>query len=191
MSTDHLSPRNRAAALACIIISCKLLLRVHAFTPQSKQIYIVHRHQHLSKNHHIISLDASIDDDSEENDTSYDDNENSELLNELRDKKKAFGKDLPINDEFQQAAKDSENAFLAAMLEESQNFKEIKSEKGSDAAVSEFRQRIQEGDESQRLEDATNNAASEEGLMDKKWFVQQMEEGMEETEEENDDDAWQ
>jgi hypothetical protein len=189
MSTNHLaSSRKRAGAIASIlcIISCKNLPGVHAFTTPSKQTYFVHIHQHLCTNHNIIRLRASKDDDSEK-----DDEENNALLNELRDKKKeTFGTDIPLNDELQQAAKNSENAFLAAMLEQTQSFKEIKSEKGGDAAVSEFRRRIQEGDEAQRLEDA-NNAAQAEVSIDKKWFVQQMEEGMKESEEGIDDDSWQ
>jgi len=192
MDSDDLpSPRKRATSpsLATIIIlciiSCKLLVGVHAFAPQPlKQTCIVYNHQNRSFNH-ITRLHASIDD--------VDDDESDALLNELRDKKKdAFGKDIPSSDELEQAAKNAENSFLAAMLEQSQTFKEIKSEKGGDAAVSEFRRRIQEGDEAQRLEDA-KAAAEESGeeSMDKKWFVQQMEEGiMEEVEEEIEDD-WQ
>mmetsp|Transcript_27126 Transcript_27126/g.40984 ORF Transcript_27126/g.40984 Transcript_27126/m.40984 type:complete len:198 (+) Transcript_27126:89-682(+) len=192
MDSDDLpSPRKGTtspslATIILCIISCKLLVGVHAFAPQpSKQTCIVQRPQNLSFNH-ITRLHASIDD--------VDDDESDALLNELRDKKnKAFGKDIPSSDELEQAAKNAENAFLAAMLEQSQTFKEIKSEKGGDAAVSEFRRRIQEGDEAQRLEDA-KAAAEESGeqSMDKKWFVQQMEEGiMEEIEEEIEDDSWQ
>jgi len=193
MDSDDLpSQRKRAtspslATIILCIMSCKLFVGVHAFAPQpSKQTCILHRPQNLPFNH-ITRLHASIDD--------VDDDESDALLNELRDKKKkAFGKEIPSNDELQQAAKNAENAFLAAMLEQSQTFKEIKSEKGGDAAVSEFRRRIQEGDEAQRLEDAKKAAAEESGeeSMDKKWFVQQMEEGiMEEIEEESDDDYWQ
>ncbi|KAK1735369.1 hypothetical protein QTG54_013983 [Skeletonema marinoi] len=190
MDSDDLpSPRKRAtsslATIILCIISCKLLVGVHAFAPQpSKQTCILHRPQNLPFNH-ITRLHASIDD--------VDDDESDALLNELRDKKKkAFGKDLPSSDELEQAAKNAENDFLAAMLEQSQTFKEIKSEKGGDAAVSEFRRRIQEGDEAQRLEDA-KAAAEESGeeSMDKKWFVQQMEGIMEEIEEEFEDDSWQ
>ena len=133
---------------------CKLLLEVRAFTPLPlKNTCIAYRYQHRLTNE-IALLHASMDDDSE-NDTSYDDDENDALLNELRDKKKeAFGADIPTNEELQQAAKNAENAFLAAMLEQTQKFKEIKTEKGGDAAVSEFTRRIQEEDEAQRLEDA-------------------------------------
>ena len=193
-----LSLRNRATAFAsilCCMYTCKLLPEVHAFTSPRplKQTCIVNRRQHHSTNT-ITLLHASIGDDSE-SDTSYEgDDDDDALLNELRDKKKqAFGKDIPSNYELQQAAKNAENAFLAAMLEQTQTFKEIKSEKGVDAAVLEFRKRIQEGDEAQRLEDA--NAASEESgekSTDKEWFVQQMEEGiMELSEEENSNDSWQ
>mmetsp|Transcript_11412 Transcript_11412/g.16861 ORF Transcript_11412/g.16861 Transcript_11412/m.16861 type:complete len:201 (-) Transcript_11412:232-834(-) len=194
MDSDDLPSQRKRAIILCIM-SCKLLVGVHAFAPLTplKQTCIVYIHQNLSFNR-ITCLHASIGDDPE-NDTSYDDDESDALLNELRDKKKkAFGKEIPSNDELQQAAKNAENAFLAAMLEQSQTFKEIKSEKGGDAAVSEFRRRIQEGDEAQRLEDAKKAAAEESGeeSMDKKWFVQQMEEGiMEEIEEESDDDSWQ
>lgn len=191
---DVISLRNRATALAsilCCMCSCKILQEAYAFTPLRPltQTCIVNRRQHHSTSI-ITFLQASIDDESE-SDTSYGDDDDDALLNELRDKKKkAFGKDIPSNDELQQAAKNAENAFLAAMLEQTQTFKEIKYEKGGDAAVSEFRRRIQEGDEAQRLEDA-NTAASEESMV-REQLVQQMEEGiMEQPEEESGDDSWQ
>mmetsp|Transcript_14106 Transcript_14106/g.23166 ORF Transcript_14106/g.23166 Transcript_14106/m.23166 type:complete len:195 (+) Transcript_14106:148-732(+) len=194
MGSNDLSPINRVslAFISLCMMRCKLLLEVHAFTSlQLKHTRIACRCQHQFKNS-ITLLHASIDNDSENN--TCDDDQNDAILNELRDKKKeAFGTDIPSNDELQQAAKNAENAFLAAMLEQTQNFKEIKSELGGDAAVTEFRRRIQEGDEAQRLEDANAaSKASREESIDTKLFVQQMEEGITgEIEEENHDDSWQ
>ena len=159
---------------------------MHAFTPASTQINIVHRYKNLSTNT-LTLIHATSD--AEEDVYSMDD-ENDALLNELRDKKKeTFGKDIPINEEFEEAAKNSENSFLAAMLEQSQSFKELKSEKGAEAAVSEFRRRIQEEDESQRIK--YEQAASEEAIVQEK-IVQQIEEEMEDIEEEREDgNSWQ
>lgn len=197
MSTVHhsASPRKRAGALASIfcIMTSKLLLGAHAFATPSRQTYTVHILHHPLCINNVIRRHASIDGDSE-SDTSYDDEESNSLLNELRDKKKeTFGTDIPLNEELQQAAKSSENAFLAAMLEQTQNFKAIKAEMGGDAAVSEFRRRIQEGDEAQRLEDAKAAADLAEVSMDNKRFVQQqqMEQVKQEIEEESNDDSWQ
>ena len=176
---------------------CKLLLllEVRAFTPLPiKHTCIACRYQHRLTNE-IALLHASIDDDSENDTSYYDDDENDALLNELRDKKKeAFGADIPSNEELQQAAKNAENAFLAAMLEQTQKFKEIKTEKGGDAAVSEFTRRLQEEDEAQRLEDAeAASKISGDESMNAKLFVQQMEKGITEDSEEEEvhHDSWQ
>ena len=192
-SNSVLSSRNRAATALGFVMLCMnrckllLLLEVRAFTPLPlENTCIACRYRHRCTNE-IALLHASIDDDSE-NDTSYDDDENDALLNELRDKKKeAFGADIPSNEELQQAAKNAENAFLAAMLEQTQKFKEIKTEKGGDAAGSEFTRRIQE-EEAQRLEDAdAASKVSGEESMDAKLLVQQMEKGITEDSEEEED----
>lgn len=149
---------------------------------------------------HHIHLHASKD--RPDGDKYNDDEEDNAILNELRDKKKeTYGTDIPKTDELQQAAKNAENAFLAAMLEQSQQFKEIKSEQGGNAAVSEFRRRIQKGDEAQRLENEKNAAAAAaleddkgEESVDKTSFVQQMNESLVEEEEADNEegkDAWQ
>jgi len=174
------------------IISCNKLSGVHAFNipPASIQASIAQHHQVYNTNNNLNNnlLRSSKDDDSESAASYYDDDENNSLLKELRDRKKeTYGKDIPTNDELKKAAKDAENAFLAAMLEQTQQFKEIKSEKGGDAAVTEFRRRIQE-EEVQRLED--DNAAVLEESIDKKWFVKQIKEKLFK-ESDEDSDAWQ
>lgn len=138
-----------------------------------------------------------------------DDDENDEsLLDELRNTKNdLFGADIPSNDELQNAAQDAENAFLAAMLEQTQQFRRIKSEKGSDGAVEVFMERIQEEDEAGRMlegkvaGDGGGARAGGEESIDRKWFVQQMQDENDENEEkrldegnnndDRNDNAWQ
>jgi hypothetical protein len=194
-------------SILCINNSRWRLLEVQSFAPSPTLTSITlskQAHQHHYTIHHNINLHASNDNsDTSSSSSSYNDDneEDNAILNELKDKKKeTYGTDIPQTDELQQAAKDAENAFLAAMLEQSQQFKEIKSEQGGDAAVSEFRRRIQKGDEAQRLENEKNAAAAavaaleddDEGEMR---FVQQLNESLVEEEEEPDNkegkDAWQ
>ena len=74
--------------------------------------------------------------------------EDNALLNELRQQaQQKLGADIPNTDEFKEAAKAAENDFLAAMLEESNKFKEIKSNEGSDKACQVFMEEIQQSDE--------------------------------------------
>lgn len=73
------------------------------------------------------------------------------LREELRrTKKELFGADIPTNDELRDAAKNAEDAFLAAMLEQTREFREIKSAEGSEGAVDAFMERIREEDERSR-----------------------------------------
>ena len=213
-SHETSSPRRKAAPVAslifisilCIINNSRWPLEVQSFAPSPPQTSITittlskqaHAQRHYTIHH--INLHASKDN-SDTSSSSYNDDDNEEdnaILNELRDKKKeTYGTDIPQTDELQQAAKDAENAFLAAMLEQSQQFKEIKSEQGGDAAVSEFRRRIQKGDEDQRMENEKNAAAAAAALEDdegEESFVQQLDESLEEENEaENKEgkDAWQ
>ena len=74
--------------------------------------------------------------------------EDNALLNELRQQAQAkLGADIPNTDEFKEAAKAAENDFLAAMLEQSNKFKEIKSNEGSDKACEIFMKELQKSDE--------------------------------------------
>ena len=84
-----------------------------------------------------------------ENEEDIDSNdEDNALLNELRQQaQQKLGADIPNTDEFKEAAKAAENDFLAAMLEESNKFKEIKSNEGSDKACEIFMKEIQQSDE--------------------------------------------
>ena len=66
-----------------------------------------------------------------------------------------FGTDIPIDEELRQSAINAENAFLEAMLEQTSQFKQLKSELGSDRAVEMFMGRIQEAD-AQRDETSQN-----------------------------------
>jgi len=109
-----------------------------------------------------------------------------------------FGKDIPVNEELQRAAQNAENSFLSAMLEQTQQFKKIKQEEGSDRAVEVFMQRIQE--EQNPGQDALSeegDGAGEEDAGDSianKWFVQRMQEEQNpiiNTECDEFDDAWQ
>lgn len=89
---------------------------------------------------------------------------NDEMLDELRGKKKdLFGADIPSTDELKDAARDAEDAFLAAMLEQTKQFRRIKTEEGSEKAVDVFMEKIQRGDERSRLEDEKSMEALMEG----------------------------
>jgi len=109
-----------------------------------------------------------------------------------------FGKDIPVNEELQRAAQNAENSFLSAMLEQTQQFKKIKQEEGSDRAVEAFMQRIQE--EQNPGQDALSEEGDGVGEEDagdsiaNKWFVQRMQEEQKpiiNTECDEFDDAWQ
>jgi hypothetical protein len=209
-SHETSSPRRKAAPAAslifisilCIINNSRWLLEAQPFAPptQTSTITTLSKQAHAQHHYtiHHIRLHASKDN-SDASSYNDDNEEDNAILNELRDKKKeTYGTDIPQTDELQQAAKNAENAFLAAMLEQSQQFKEIKSEQGGDAAVSEFRRRIQKGDEAQRLENEKNAAAAALEDDDDKGetrFVQQLKESLVEEEEEADNkegkDAWQ
>ena len=83
----------------------------------------------------------------EPDDEIYDKN-NESLHYELSVMKRdMFGMDIPSNDELMAAAQNSENDFLAAMLEQTQQFQQIKVEEGSERACQVFMERIQADDE--------------------------------------------
>ena len=106
----------------------------------------------LTSIRHAISLYSRKGSPNDGRDDLSEDDEN--LLEELRStKKELFGADIPPTEELQDAAQNSEDAFLAAMLEQTQQFQRIKSEEGSEKAIEVFMERIQEADEASKLED--------------------------------------
>ncbi|KAL3801927.1 hypothetical protein HJC23_010271 [Cyclotella cryptica] len=91
--------------------------------------------------------------------------DHEEMLRELREtKRQIYGADIPMDDEIKQATINAENAFLAAMLEQTQQFNRIKSEQGSDRAVELFMNRIQE----------EQNPRGEANHTEEKWFVERL-----------------
>lgn len=112
-----------------------------------------------------------------------------ELFKELRDKKqKAFGIDIrDIDEELRQSTIDTENAFLAAMLEQSLQFKQIKAEQGSDRAVEVFMERIKA--EENPGEDVVLD--EEDDFDAGKRFAQRMYEEQNPRNEEEDNNTWQ
>lgn len=101
------------------------------------------------------SLNSGVDPGPED---MYIDPEDDELFKELRETKQSiYGTDIPMNEELRQSTLNAENAFLAAMLEQTSQFKRIKSEQGSDRAVEIFMERIKQeenpGDNVQHNED--------------------------------------
>ena len=85
--------------------------------------------------------------DDEVDDEIYDKNNESFYYELSMMKKDMFGMDIPSNDELMAAAQNSENDFLAAMLEQTQQFQQIKVEEGSERACQVFMERIQADDE--------------------------------------------
>jgi hypothetical protein len=71
--------------------------------------------------------------------------DDSELFQSLQDTKRSmFGENMPLDDELKQSTLNAENAFLAAMLEQTSQFRQLKSEHGSDRAVEIFMERIKQ-----------------------------------------------
>jgi hypothetical protein len=65
------------------------------------------------------------------------------LIKELRETKRdMYGVDIPITDELWESTQNAENEFLAAMLVQSSEFKQIKREQGSERAMEIFMERI-------------------------------------------------
>ena len=125
---------------------------------------------------------------SEEDEGDYD-----EILWELQNaKKEIYGADIPADEELKQAAINAEDAFLAEMLKQTQQFKQIKSEQGSDKAVEEFMKRMQDeqnpGDEA---EAAQIDEGSTDDSVEKKWFAQRMHEEQNPGMISDDDSSWQ
>lgn len=90
------------------------------------------------------------DDDISSNNNEIDDN-NNRLYYELHKiKQDMFGTNIPSNDELTTAAQNSEADFLAAMLEQTQQFQQIKLNEGSERACEVFMERIQAEDEANR-----------------------------------------
>jgi hypothetical protein len=76
---------------------------------------------------------------------------NDQLYYELNKiKQDMFGTNIPSNDELTTAAQNSEADFLAAMLEQTQQFQQIKLNEGSERACEIFMERIQAEDEADR-----------------------------------------
>ena len=89
-----------------------------------------------------------INNNDDDDDDEINDKNNESLYYELNMMKKdMFGMDIPSNDELMAAAQNSENDFLAAMLEQTQQFQQIKLEEGSERACQLFMERIQAEDE--------------------------------------------
>ena len=92
--------------------------------------------------------------------------DDDDMFREIQDiKKEMYGTDIPLDEELQQSTLNAENAFLAAMLEQTSQFKRIKSQLGSDRAVEIFMDRIKEEDnpgEEVQNEDGDTNVGSDE-----------------------------
>ncbi|KAL3761260.1 hypothetical protein ACHAWU_007421 [Discostella pseudostelligera] len=96
--------------------------------------------------------DISSSSSSSNNNSEIDDSNNNDLLyyelNKI--KQDMFGTNIPSNDELTTAAQNSEADFLAAMLEQTQQFQQIKLNEGSERACEVFMERIQAEDEADR-----------------------------------------
>jgi hypothetical protein len=87
-----------------------------------------------------------------------------------------YGADIPIDDEIKQATLNADNAFLAAMLEQTQQFNQIKSKQGSDRAVELFMCRIQEEQNPRGGAEQNHEGDIAEDCVEKKWFVRRIQE---------------
>ena len=137
----------------------------HAFTPSNCAAIVCPRPRHgvflYSQNNNSPGETGRGDE--------YNDDENDSLLDELRNTKKdLFGTDITHTQELQDAAQNSENAFLAAMLEQTQQFQQIKSNEGSEKAIDTFMGRIQEEDEAdkERVEQQIKDENEEEDRLE-------------------------
>jgi hypothetical protein len=76
------------------------------------------------------------------------------LLSELRTARRdMFGMDVPSNDDLRAAAKNAENDFLRAMRRQTEIFKRMKDDVGSDMACKSFMERIREADDDAAIVD--------------------------------------
>ena len=131
------------------------------FTSSQSFIHPSTRHQYHSSStsiHHpsLLYHDNTIlcsqnksenEEDNSDDDNIDNDDEDNTLLNELRQQAQAkLGADIPNTDEFKEAAKAAEDDFLSAMLEQSNKFKEIKSNEGADKACEVFMDEIQKSE---------------------------------------------
>ena len=129
----------------------------------------IHRHQPITaiirrRGHQYtpLHLQGVPGDGSGDDEIDGGDEEDESLLDELRNiKQDKFGADVPQSDELKEAAKEAEDAFLSAMLEQTRQFRQIKSDEGSDRAVEVFMGRIQEEDEASRRREAAGGEESE------------------------------
>lgn len=105
--------------------------------------FCTHNHGSLSRvPSQRLSRDAASDPNIED---FYIEPDDSELFKSLQDTKRSmYGEDIPIDDELRQSTLNAENAFLAALLEQTSQFRQLKSEHGSDRAVEIFMERIKE-----------------------------------------------
>ena len=141
-----------SSLIICTLVVALFFVSCQSFTNPSTR----HQYYHSSSTsiHHpsLLYRDNTIlysQNKSENEKDNIDNNdEDNALLNELRQQAQAkLGADIPNTDEFKEAAKAAENDFLAAMLEQSNKFKEIKSNEGADKACEIFMKKIQKSDE--------------------------------------------
>jgi hypothetical protein len=116
----------------------------------------------------LLLLDLSGEDDGDRNDANDDEEDddsspsNESLLGELRTARRdMFGADVPSNDDLRAAARKAECDFLAAMREESESFRKMKDDVGSDGACEAFMERIREAYDAEIVDinDEDDNAA--------------------------------
>ncbi len=179
-------------------------LLVEAFAPSicclSTSPRLIHPRCRFSQQILFAQNSNSEERDNANDSNGCDDNISDPLMQELRYAKcENFGKDIPVNEELQRAAQHAENAFLSAMLEQTQQFRQIKHEEGSDRAVEAFMQRIQDEqnpahDAPSRDEGDMNGRDDVKDSIANKWFVQRMQEEQNpsvDAEHDEFDDAWQ
>lgn len=132
----------KACTIACVMTFA------HAFIPPRRATELTRIRHERSLNSRKGSPNKRSSEDISEDD------ENAKLLDELRrTKKDLFGAKIPLNQELEGAAQNAEDAFLAAMLKQTQQFQQIKSKEGSEKAIDAFMERIQEADEDRKLEE--------------------------------------
>jgi len=150
----------------------------------------------------VLRSKNSPDDGVGGSDDAADQDGNDSLLDELRRKKNdMFGADIPDpNEELRDAAQNAENAFLAAMLEQTQQFQQIKSEEGSEKACEAFMDRIQEEDEasSRMMSDGDNLVGGDDDGEEDDSIMNKMQDddneeivGLEEIVDDENDNDWQ
>ena len=141
-----------SSLIICTLVVALFFVSCQSFTNPSTRHQYYHSSSSLIHHPSLLYRDNTIlysQNKSENEKDNIDNNdEDNALLNELRQQAQAkLGADIPNTDEFKEAAKAAENDFLAAMLEESNKFKEIKSNEGSDKACEVFMDKIQKSDE--------------------------------------------